>query len=94
MIKYVNSGEAILEMLKRKGFTPIVIRKYRLLSESTLQKLREDKMISTDSLGKVCDMLEVKPEILVYNVTEKEKKTRLKNILKSVNNIDKTRKKV
>lgn len=84
MIKYVTSGEAVLEMLKKKGFSPIVIRKYGLLSESTLQNLRKNKMISIDTLGKICDMLEVKPEIIVYNDTEKEEKEKLKNILKSV----------
>lgn len=84
MIKYVTSGESVLEMLKKKGFSPIIIRKYGLLSESTLQNLRKNKMISIDTLGKVCDMLEVKPEIIVYNDTEKGEKEKLKNILKSV----------
>lgn len=84
MIKYVTSGEAVLEMLKKKGFSPIIIRKHGLLSESTLQNLRKNKMISIDTLGKVCDMLEVKPEIIVYNDTGKEEKEKLKNILKSV----------
>ena len=84
MIKYVTSGESVLEMLKKKGFSPIIIRKYGLLSESTLQNLRKNKMISIDTLGKICDMLEVKPEIIVYNDTEKEEKESLKNISKSV----------
>lgn len=53
MIKYVTSGEAVLEMLKKKGFSPIIIRKHGLLSESTLQNLRKNKMISIDTLGKV-----------------------------------------
>jgi DNA-binding Xre family transcriptional regulator len=84
MIKYVTSGESILEMLKKKGFTPIVIRKYGLLSESTLQNLRKNKMISIDTLGKVCDMLDITPDIIIYNDTKKEEKEKLKNILKSV----------
>lgn len=84
MIKYVTSGENILKMLKNKGFSPVIIRKYGLLSESTLQNLRKNKMISIDTLGKVCDMLEVTPDIIIYNDTEKEEKEKLKNILKSV----------
>lgn len=84
MIKYVTSGEAVLEMLKKKGFPPIIIRKYGLLSESTLQNLRKNKMISIDTLGKVCDMLEVTPDIIIYNDTDKGEKEKLKNILKSV----------
>lgn len=84
MIKYVTSGEAVLEMLKKKGFSPIIIRKNGLLSESTLQNLRKNKMISIDTLGKVCDMLDVTPDIIIYNDTAKEEKENLKNILKSV----------
>lgn len=83
MIKYVTSGVAILEMLKKKGFSPIIIRRYKLLSESTLQNLRSNKMISVDTLGKICDMLEVTPDIIIYNDTAKEDKENLKNILKS-----------
>ena len=84
MIKYVTSGEAVLEMLKKKGFSPIIIRRYGLLSESTLQNLRKNKMISIETLGKVCDMLDVTPDIIIYNYTAKEEKENLKNILKSV----------
>ena len=84
MIKYVTSGEAVLEMLKKKGFSPIIIRKYGLLSESTLQNLRKNKMISIETLGKVCDMPDVTPDIIIYNDTAKEEKENLKNILKSV----------
>lgn len=84
MIKYVTSGENILKMLKNKGFSPVIIRKYGLLSESTLQNLRKNKMISIETLGKVCDMLEVAPDIIIYNDTSKEEKESLKNILKSV----------
>ena len=84
MIKYVTSGETVLEMLKKKGFSPIIIRKYGLLSESTLQNLRKNKMISIETLGKVCDMLEVTPDIIIYNDTSKEEKESLKNISKSI----------
>lgn len=84
MIKYVTSGGNILKMLKNKGFSPVIIRKYGLLSESTLQNLRKNKMISIETLGKVCDMLEVTPDIIIYNDTSKEEKESLKNILKSV----------
>ena len=84
MIKYVTSGENILKMLKNKGFSPVIIRKHGLLSESTLQNLRKNKMISIETLGKVCDMLEVTPDIIIYNDTSKEEKESLKNILKSV----------
>ena len=41
-------------------------------------------MISIETLGKVCDMLDVTPDIIIYNDTAKEEKENLKNILKSV----------
>lgn len=74
MIEYVVSGRQILEMLKNRGYNSNKIAKEKLLSAVTMQRLREDKMISIESLGKVCDILEVQPHILVKNVTEIKEK--------------------
>ncbi len=48
----------VLEALKAKGFSSYRIRREKLLSERTLQALREGKGISFESLGKICEMLE------------------------------------
>ena len=47
----------ILQALKIRGYTSARIRKEKLLGEGTLQKLRQDIMVSSDSLGKICVML-------------------------------------
>lgn len=47
----------ILNELKRKGYTTARLRKDRLLSESTIQALREGKPLSFKSLAKICELL-------------------------------------
>ena len=47
----------VLQALKMRGYTSARIRKEKLLGEGTLQKLRQDIMVSSDSLGKICVML-------------------------------------
>ena len=57
----------IMEALKNKGFTTYMIRKNRLLSESTLQKLRTKQPVSWDNVEQLCRMLECQPgDILIY----------------------------
>lgn len=47
----------VMQALKLKGFTSTRIRNEKLLSESTMQKLRNDIMVSSDNLGRICVML-------------------------------------
>ena len=47
----------ILPELKKKGYTTARLRKDRLLSESSIQFLREGKLLSFKNLAKICDML-------------------------------------
>ena len=55
-----------MEHLKSAGFNTNRIRKEKLLSESTLQYLRNNKMISIDAINKVCALLNCQPEDLIY----------------------------
>lgn len=48
----------ILEMLKEKGYTTYYIRRNKLLSESTLQRLRNNQTISMTSLLIIANLLE------------------------------------
>ena len=48
----------ILEALKEKGYTTYYIRKNKLLSESTLQRLRHNQTISMTSLLIIANLLE------------------------------------
>ena len=64
----------ILEELKNKGYTPIKMRKEKILSESTIQKLRNNIIVSSDNIGRICVMLKCQPgEILESVPTDEEK---------------------
>lgn len=64
----------IIQALRFKGFTSARIRKEKLLSESTLQKLRNDIMISTDNLGRICSMLRCDIGDIIENIPTDEEK--------------------
>ena len=57
----------ILEALKQKGYTTYTLRKESILSQSTIQKLREGKGLSWDNIERLCTLLECQPaDILEY----------------------------
>ena len=49
----------ILEELKEKGYTTYYIRQNKLLSESTLQRLRNNQTISMVSLLTIANLLKM-----------------------------------
>lgn len=49
----------ILEELKEKGYTTYYIRQNKLLSESTLQRLRNNQTISMTSLLTIANLLKM-----------------------------------
>lgn len=65
----------VLEELKKKGYTTTRIRKDKMLSESTLTRLREGKTsVSCDSIGVICSMLRCQPsDVLENEITDEEK---------------------
>lgn len=72
MLKYRMN---VLEELKKKGYTTTRLRKDKILGESTLTRLREEKTsISCDSIGIICSMLRCQPsDILENEITDEEK---------------------
>lgn len=57
----------VLEALKEKGYTTYTLRKENILSQSTLQKLREGKGLAWDNVEKLCALLECQPgDLLEY----------------------------
>lgn len=60
----------ILEALKEKGVTTYQIRKEKLLSESTVQKLRAGRGVSWENIETLCRLLECQPGDLIEFVTE------------------------
>ena len=51
----------ILEALKAKGYTTYTLRKENLLSQSTIQKLREKKGLAWENIDNLCKLLECQP---------------------------------
>ena len=57
----------VLQALKDKGYSTYRIKNDKLLSQSTLQKLREGKPVSWENIETFCRLLEIQPgELLEY----------------------------
>ena len=57
----------ILDALKEKGVSSYALRKEKLLSESTIQKLRNGEGVSWDNLETLCKLIECDiSDLLVY----------------------------
>ena len=62
----------IKQLLKDKGFTTFILRREKLLSESTIQKLRDGGKISWDNIETLCMLLECQPGDLLEYVPEQK----------------------
>ena len=60
----------VLTALKEKGYNTNRIRKENLLSQSTLQKFRNNQGVSWENLETLCKLLECQPGDLVEYVEE------------------------
>ena len=61
------SYQKLFNLLKTKNITTYTIRKDKIISETTLQKLRDNKHISTKSLESLCKALNCQPgDIMEY----------------------------
>ena len=60
----------ILQALKDKGYTTYKLRKESSLSESTLQKLRNNEGVAWKNLETLCELLECQPADLIEYVKE------------------------
>lgn len=57
----------IVAALKEKGYYPQRIRKEKILSESTMTKLRQNQPVSWENIETICRLLECQPgDILEY----------------------------
>ena len=55
----------VLQALKDKGYSTYRIKNEKLLSQSTLQKLREGKPVSWENIEAFCRLLELQPSDLL-----------------------------
>ena len=63
----------VLKALKEKGYTTYKIRRDKILSESTVQKLRNAEPIGWENIEALCHLLECHPgDILEYVPDEPE----------------------
>lgn len=51
----------ILPALKEAGYNTTRLRREKILSESTIQSLRTNKMVSIENISRICSMLECQP---------------------------------
>ena len=64
--------EKLIAKMEQEGLTTYKIRKEKIISESTLQNIREGKRITTDSIAALCGTLNCQPgDILEYIPDEK-----------------------
>lgn len=62
----------VVASLKEKGYYPQRIRKEKILSESTMTKLRLNQSVSWDNIETICRLLECQPgDILEFIPDEK-----------------------
>ena len=62
----------ILEALKKRGYTSYTLRKQKLLGESAIQSLRENKPISWESIEKICELLNCQPNDIIISINDKD----------------------
>ena len=60
----------VLNALKEKGYNTTVIRAKGLLSQSTLQKFRNNQGVSWENLETLCRLLDCQPADLIEYVKE------------------------
>lgn len=63
----------ILAALRAVGYTSYRVRKEKIFAESTMQKFREGKPVSTDNIGTLCALLCCQPGDILEYITDAEK---------------------
>lgn len=62
----------ILPALKAAGYNTTRLRREKILSESTIQALRTNKMVSIENISRICSMLQCQPGDIIEYVEEGE----------------------
>lgn len=62
----------VLAELKAKGYTTTRIRQDKIMSESTLQKFRNNEMVSVDNISRLCEILDCQPGDIIEYVKEEK----------------------
>lgn len=68
----------ILGMLKAAGYSTYRLRKDQILPESTIQSLRDGRPITTETIEKLCRLLNCQPgDLMRYELQDPSATTRL-----------------
>lgn len=71
MIKYKID---VMKALSEKGYTANRMRKEKILSEATMQRIRHNEGITLDTLNTICIILRCQPnDIIEVDPTDEEK---------------------
>ncbi len=62
----------VLSNLKAAGYNTNRLRKEKLLSEGTIQNIREGKIVNASNLSKLCKLLNCQPGDIMEYVEEEE----------------------
>jgi len=58
----------VISALKEAGYSTYRLRKEKLLGEATLQKFRQNQLVSWDNVSTVCKLLNCQPgDLMEYN---------------------------
>lgn len=67
----------IIQKLKKAGYNTGKLRIEGLISESTIQSIRDDGVITTKTIDKICELLNCQPgDIIAYIPEEKSNQSR------------------
>lgn len=55
----------VIRALKDAGYSTYRLRKEKLLGEATIQKLRNDELVSWDNISTICELLNCQPGDLI-----------------------------
>ena len=71
MIKYKID---VLKELSNRGYTSTKLRKDKIISEGTMQHIRNGKGITTDTLNTICLILRCQPSDIIEIIPTDEEK--------------------
>lgn len=64
--------EDIIKMLSRKGWSSYRLRNEKILSESIMTRLRNKESITTNTIDKLCELLDCQPGDLIHYVPDEQ----------------------
>ena len=61
----------VIETLKESGYNSTRILKENIISQSAMQKLRNNEMVGIKTLEQLCEILDMQPPNIIKYVNEK-----------------------